>query len=425
MRFRSLVETYKQRYNAVSKNQKTSIAVEIVRRWRSLEPRGGFLTKTDPSLGDASPWKDIGHKKAVIKALQCLRERASPTRAQTQALFNTTSSGQQTPAAGCFPHYPLHQAHFPQAHVAASLTTQSAASSSPPTPSAPVPAYFQAGSAPPTMMPNMFARNPSLSASSSRNSSLSSVSQQGLQPHQQEVTTSGTVNATYTLPVSAPSMMTGAHCNPAPSNVQFGQALATVFQAALANQAPAGAPPALVPNNTNILQVMLVQEVAKLLGGITPSPSPPPAYQPVAVTPLPRTVSPSLSPTVAALSHQPVPPMIPMAVMASLVGMMSASSSAPPAPQANTGFQSQPPAPPPTGTATPPPAAAASTNPAQSKLTPAELTTVIQLLTATSSGAGVTGQPPSGGGESVVSPMDIQRVLALGKIMTGVAARGK
>lgn len=43
--------------------------------WRSLDPPGRYLTKTDASQGDDSLWHDVGDKKAREKASQCLRER--------------------------------------------------------------------------------------------------------------------------------------------------------------------------------------------------------------------------------------------------------------------------------------------------------------------------------------------------------------
>jgi hypothetical protein len=49
--------------------------MEVVHLWRSLDPPGRFLTKTDAAQGDDSLWHDVGDKKAREKASQCLRER--------------------------------------------------------------------------------------------------------------------------------------------------------------------------------------------------------------------------------------------------------------------------------------------------------------------------------------------------------------
>jgi hypothetical protein len=75
IRFRQLVNEHKFRYLAASKIDKPRVAMEVVHLWRSLDPPGRYLTKTDPSQGDDSLWHDVGDKKAREKASQCLRER--------------------------------------------------------------------------------------------------------------------------------------------------------------------------------------------------------------------------------------------------------------------------------------------------------------------------------------------------------------
>lgn len=75
IRFRQLVNEHKIRYFAASKSDKPKVAMEVVQIWRSLDPPGRFLAKTDLSMGDDSLWHDVGDKKAREKASQCLRER--------------------------------------------------------------------------------------------------------------------------------------------------------------------------------------------------------------------------------------------------------------------------------------------------------------------------------------------------------------
>jgi hypothetical protein len=75
IRFRQLVNEHKLRYLAASKVDKPKVAMEVVQVWRSLDPPGRYLTKTDASQGDNSLWHDVGDKKSREKASQCLRER--------------------------------------------------------------------------------------------------------------------------------------------------------------------------------------------------------------------------------------------------------------------------------------------------------------------------------------------------------------
>jgi hypothetical protein len=65
-------------YVSSTKRQKMSISRSIVEAVRSLNPAGRFLER-DPSTG---LWSDIGHKKAVEKTSQALRDGASDLRKQ-------------------------------------------------------------------------------------------------------------------------------------------------------------------------------------------------------------------------------------------------------------------------------------------------------------------------------------------------------
>lgn len=76
------LETFLQElYVSSTKRQKMSISRSIVEAVRSLNPPGRFLEK-DPNTG---LWSDIGHKKAVEKTSQALRDGASNLRKQLSA----------------------------------------------------------------------------------------------------------------------------------------------------------------------------------------------------------------------------------------------------------------------------------------------------------------------------------------------------
>jgi len=76
--FRSLVGLNKELYVSSTKREKMSISRSIVRAVRSLDPPGRFLDK-DTVTG---LWHDIGHKKAVEKTSQALRDGAAMLRKQ-------------------------------------------------------------------------------------------------------------------------------------------------------------------------------------------------------------------------------------------------------------------------------------------------------------------------------------------------------
>ena len=123
VKFRKLVATHKLRYLAATKADKPSVARDVVREWRSMDPPGRFLAKVDGSStedddntnynnnssggmddsdrgGDnnIAVWYDVGEKKAREKASQCLRERNGVTNEAVAALVKTiTASGEECP----------------------------------------------------------------------------------------------------------------------------------------------------------------------------------------------------------------------------------------------------------------------------------------------------------------------------------------
>lgn len=72
---------YKEVYVSSTKKQKMAISRSIVEAVRSLVPPGRFLEK-NPRTG---LWSDIGHKKAVEKTSQALRDGAASLRKQLSA----------------------------------------------------------------------------------------------------------------------------------------------------------------------------------------------------------------------------------------------------------------------------------------------------------------------------------------------------
>ena len=77
----SLNLDYKEVYVSSTKKQKMAISRSIVEAVRSLVPPGRFLEK-NPRTG---LWSDIGHKKAVEKTSQALRDGAASLRKQLSA----------------------------------------------------------------------------------------------------------------------------------------------------------------------------------------------------------------------------------------------------------------------------------------------------------------------------------------------------
>ena len=76
LKYRTLIDSCKPRYDEATKFERSQLAANIVTMWRSQTPTGRFLTKTDPLKAD-SLWEDIGNKAALKKVSQTLRERRS------------------------------------------------------------------------------------------------------------------------------------------------------------------------------------------------------------------------------------------------------------------------------------------------------------------------------------------------------------
>ena len=66
-RFRVLADEYRRIYRSSNRKEKAAVVKEVVDLWRSRDPPGRFLTKTNPELGDDSLWHDVGDELARKK----------------------------------------------------------------------------------------------------------------------------------------------------------------------------------------------------------------------------------------------------------------------------------------------------------------------------------------------------------------------
>lgn len=72
--FRKLVEDHKDKYYGAPRSSKSSVVAEVVRKWRSMDPPGRFLTRTHPGSGEDSSWHDVGDRRALKKSSHSLRD---------------------------------------------------------------------------------------------------------------------------------------------------------------------------------------------------------------------------------------------------------------------------------------------------------------------------------------------------------------
>lgn len=84
IRFRALIQKYKPVYRDTPKKMKPSVSTKVVAIWRSQNPPGRFLTRSDRFHGSKRTFYDVGDAMARRKAAQCLREKSSKERIQQQ-----------------------------------------------------------------------------------------------------------------------------------------------------------------------------------------------------------------------------------------------------------------------------------------------------------------------------------------------------
>lgn len=86
VKYRDLVLAYKPRYVAADRVNKPSVAGEVVALWRSMEPPGRFLDRSDSADDSSNMWFDVGDRRARRKTSQTLREKLRPKQEHTQKL---------------------------------------------------------------------------------------------------------------------------------------------------------------------------------------------------------------------------------------------------------------------------------------------------------------------------------------------------
>ncbi|CAB9497068.1 expressed unknown protein [Seminavis robusta] len=98
--FRHLVESFSDQYWAAkNRKEKSSIIGLIINGWRTQDPPGRFLAKTDPAKGDDSLWHDVGDQVAGRKASKILSEmRIGKRNKAAKAGAKRAAATKKTPA---------------------------------------------------------------------------------------------------------------------------------------------------------------------------------------------------------------------------------------------------------------------------------------------------------------------------------------
>lgn len=88
-----MADSFKEKFHkCTSKADKMKLAKDLVILWRNQEPRGRFLARSDPSLGDASNWHDVGDVEAVKKSMTMLRKPVFSYQTEVTAETNKVTS---------------------------------------------------------------------------------------------------------------------------------------------------------------------------------------------------------------------------------------------------------------------------------------------------------------------------------------------
>jgi hypothetical protein len=67
------VDQYKDQYQSASKAERQIVVRQVVQEWRSQDPPGRFISRTEPSKGTRSFWHDVGDEVARRKAMYVVR----------------------------------------------------------------------------------------------------------------------------------------------------------------------------------------------------------------------------------------------------------------------------------------------------------------------------------------------------------------
>jgi hypothetical protein len=70
-RFRHFCRSYKKKYKTASKEGRQAVVQEIVDDWRSQNPPGRFLARTNPTDKEISMWHDVGDEASELNLLAC------------------------------------------------------------------------------------------------------------------------------------------------------------------------------------------------------------------------------------------------------------------------------------------------------------------------------------------------------------------
>jgi hypothetical protein len=104
---RKLVATHKLRYLAALKAENPTIAMDVMREWRAMDPPGRFLAKTTDVGGGrggdggnnnrlsgnvSALWHNVGNKTAREKASKCLHEHNGVANKAIVALVKTVTT---------------------------------------------------------------------------------------------------------------------------------------------------------------------------------------------------------------------------------------------------------------------------------------------------------------------------------------------
>lgn len=95
-RFRYFVNQYKQRYQAASREERQTVVQEIIDAWRSQDPPGRFLTRSNPSGSDRCLWHDVGNEMAFKKTIKVLGEGLGAKRLKPSKGKGTPSQSQNS-----------------------------------------------------------------------------------------------------------------------------------------------------------------------------------------------------------------------------------------------------------------------------------------------------------------------------------------
>ncbi|CAB9515282.1 expressed unknown protein [Seminavis robusta] len=90
VKYRTMIQGYREIYHHADKEHKIEIVKEIIYRWRAQEPPGRFLVLSQPNGRTGRTWYDVGDREAMKKVIGTLRIRKPTCRKanKTQAVVD-------------------------------------------------------------------------------------------------------------------------------------------------------------------------------------------------------------------------------------------------------------------------------------------------------------------------------------------------